>query len=112
MEVLVVVIILGVVSAISFPIVKNIIEKNREKTFRESLEGVIRSTQLYISANAISEDFTKSYNTTEIKMEKNNFELGTIKYQNGKIILENFSDNIYCGNGTKENLIITKGACS
>lgn len=111
MEVLVVVIVLGVIASVTFPVVKDIIEKNRVKTVRESLEGVIRSTQLYISANAISEDFTEPYNTTEIKMEKNKFKSGNIIYNDGEISLENFSDGDYCANGTKNNLQIIKGEC-
>ena len=115
MEILVVVIILAVISLITFPAVKSIILKNKEKTFKEAIEGVIRSTELYISANAVSEfpssqNYKKPYNTTEIKMEKNNFTGGNIEYKNGVIRVINMTDGDFCANGTKEELQITKGS--
>ena len=112
MEILVVVIVLGVVSLITFPVVRNIIDKNRKSTFEEAVEGMIRSTQLYISNNGISEDFEEPYNTEKIKMEKNYMNSGTIVYENGEIKVENLTDGNYCANGSKKNMQITKGNCS
>ena len=105
-EVLVVVVILGVVSLISFPIVKNIVQKNREKTFIEAAEGVIRSTQLYISANAITENFNTSIDSGLIPMDKNHFTSGTIYYENGIIRVQYLTDGETCVSGTKDNLQI------
>ena len=97
-EVLVVVVILGVVSLISFPIVKNIVQKNREKTFIEAAEGVIRSTQLY--------NFNTSIDSGLIPMDKNHFTSGTIYYENGIIRVQYLTDGETCVSGTKDNLQI------
>lgn len=111
-EILVVIVLLGVVATISIPTVKSIIEKNRKKTFQESIKGIIRSTELYISSEAIATDFSYNYNDQEhIKTEKNHFTSGKVKYTDGTIIIQNFSDGNYCANGTSNDLTITKGIC-
>ena len=113
MEVLVVVIMLGVIASITFPIVKNIVNENRRKTFEASVRGIIRSTDLYISSTSVGSDKSFPYNTTEFIMEKNSMTGGSIEYNysTGKISVVNLTDGNFCANGTKNNLTIEEGAC-
>lgn|SRR5574344_409049 len=110
-EVLAVVIILGVLASISFPIVKNIINENRKKTFESSLDGIVRSVELYVTNSGITSNRTFSYDDINIKKEHDKFVSGEISYVNGQITLNNFSDGEYCASGTKGNYTIIEGAC-
>ena len=112
-EVLAVVIILGIIAAITFPIVKNIVNENRKKTFESSVRGMLHSAELYISANPASEDVSFPYNTTSIKMEKNKMTSGSILYteSTGIISVVDMTDGVFCANGDKINLEIEEGAC-
>ena len=118
LEVLAVVIILGIIAAITFPIVKNVVNENRKKTFESSVRGMIRSAELYVSANPTLGDTTFPYNTTAFKMEKNSMTGGTIIYTEttGKISVEKITDGILCATGDKTELKIKEvnkrtGAC-
>ena len=112
-EVLAVVIILGIIAAITFPVVKNIVNENRKKTFDSSVRGIIHSTELYVSANPTLSTTEFPYNTTDFKMEKNKMTGGTIKYDEstGTISVIDLTDGIFCANGDKINLEIEEGDC-
>lgn len=112
MEVLAVVIILGIIVSVSFPVVKNVINNNKKKSFEASLDGMIRSTELYITNGAITKDITFSYNDENIKNQNSAFVSGEISYVNGSITLTNFSNGEYCASGTKGKYIIEEGNCS
>ena len=111
MEVLAVVIILGIVALITFPVVKNIVNDNRRKTFESSVRAMIRSTEMYIAANPTLSDTTFPFNTTDFKMEKNKMKRGSIIYNEstGVISVDGLSDGNFCANGTKKDLDIEEG---
>ena len=50
-EVLAVVIVLGVISVIIYPVLNGILEDNRKKAFEQSLNGIARSAEMYKAAN-------------------------------------------------------------
>lgn len=110
-EVLAVVIVLGVLASVSFPIIKNTISANRKKAFEESLNGVVRSIELYVTNNGITNDETFSYNDESINKEHDKFISGEVIYHEGIITINDFSDGEYCGTGTKGNYVITDGNC-
>lgn len=111
-EVLAVVIVLGILASITYPIVKNIIEVNRKRGFASSLDGIIRTAKMYISDNAITTDTIIGYNDEKIKTENNNFVSGIVSYEDGQINLKGFSDGQYCGNGSADNLLIEERECT
>lgn len=111
MEILAVVIILGVIASVSFPIVKNTINNNRKKSFEASLDGMVRSVELYITNDAITRDITFDYNDDNIKNQNSAFVSGEISYVDGVITLTNLSNGEYCASGTKGNYVVAEGAC-
>ena len=113
MEVMVVIILLAAVSLITFPVIRNIVNENRRKTFESSVRGILRSADIYVTSNPPGSNVSFPYNTTTFKMEKNNMTGGTINYtyQTGKLSVTNLTDGNFCANGTKNNLTIEEGAC-
>lgn len=111
-EILTVVIILGLIASITFPIVKNIIQENRKKGFIASLDGIVRSTKMYLSSNAVTHDTIIGYNDMKIKTENNKFISGVVKYKDGDILLNGFSDGQFCANGKFGDYNIEERKCN
>lgn len=111
-EVLAIIIILGVLASITYPMVKSTIEKNRKKGFMSSIDAIIRTTKMYIASNTVTNDLVISYNDEKIKTENNHFISGTVEYIDGEINLRGFSDGEYCANGTPGNIVVEKRDCT
>ena len=117
-ELLTIVIILAVISAIIFPILSKTIENNKKKSFEASLNAVVRAAELYKSNN--NNNLTPiDYNNSLLDISnKSKWTAGTITQKldptDGltKIYLVGFYDGQYCGNGFEDNFTITKGNCT
>ena len=116
-ELLAVIVILALIALIAIPMIMNVIESSKKGAYEESLRNLMKATEYYETSEKIlgrDIDFSNGISVLDnhIEMKNKNFKTGTIKKNdNGEFYLENVSDGNFCGNGTIDKLIITKGPC-
>lgn len=114
-EVLAVVIVLGVISVIIYPVLNGILEDNRKKAFEQSLNGIARSAEMYKAANNNKFEVME-YDDENLELSyENNWVSGTISVEEidgaDKIYLSGFYDGEFCGTGYENHFSINKGEC-
>lgn len=116
-EVLAVVILLGIISAIIYPVLNGVLEENRRKAFIQSLNGIVRTADMYKADNNnnlgvidydddlldISYDQDWLSGTVSLELDSTTGDK--------KVYLTNFYNGEFCGTGFENNFTVTKGVC-
>ena len=116
-EVLAVIILLGLIAAILIPNYNKTIENSRKNSFKESLNGLVRTIENYIANNPGEVvKYKKEYtNIFSIKLDADNVNQLESGYfiidSDNHVKLINVYNGSYCGSGTKNEFTITKGEC-
>ena len=115
MELLGIIVVLGIITLITYGVISNNVESSRKKAYEISVQNVIEATKQYVIKNDIENDFPEGgidIANKEIDLKHDDFISGLIK-RNEKGIVEvvNLTNGKYCANGTKQNLKIEKGTC-
>lgn len=112
-EVLAVIVILGIVVTIAFPVVNSVIENSKKEAFYNNVLNLFDAVKKLES----SDDFTLDsigieYNDSRLNISNNPFNGGKIILNDkGEAYSENITDGAYCAVGTKKNLNVVKGNC-
>lgn len=112
-EILSVLIVLGLVGVIVYPQVNKVIDKNKEKTVNEDVNGLFKAYDIYLSSIDYSEVNIKidlSNNTVDT-FKDISWIKGFIEYDGNKYILTDAYNGEYCANGEENNYTIKKGEC-
>lgn len=111
-ELLGVAIILAVIGLIVFPTVMKTIEKNRQKSLKESAKNIIRSSEYFRASNNYHFDGPYAIESEIIPLEKaEQWIYGIIYEVNNVIKIENLYDGDYCLSGDEQTLEVIKGEC-
>lgn len=115
-ELLAVIVILAVVTTITYGIISANIKSTKKRSFEISAANLLESSKRYVTKYMEDNDFPEggiSASNAELGIDNNLFTSGVVyRSEDGKIVLENVSDGNYCVNGTKNDLEITEGDCS
>ena len=115
-ELLAVVVILGIISMVTYGIVSGNIKTTKKKSFEISAQNLLESSREYVTKYMEDYDFPDGgilATNPELHIDNNPFKSGVIlRNESGQVVLENVSDGTYCVNGTKNNMVITEGDCS
>jgi len=115
-ELLAVIVILGLISVITVPIVMNEINKSEKESYEIGVQNTIESARTYVIENYSENDFPEGgidVTSGLLKLKNNKYVSGIIKKdEKGIIVVENISDGTYCSNGSRNELVTTKGDCS
>ena len=111
-ELLAVIVILAVITLITVPMIRNVIEDTRKGAFKDSVMSAFHEVEYYLLENNLSEIQEDGIEVTSLKLDNNEFEYGII-IQNGEGELEaiNVSDGKYCASGAMTALEVHKGEC-
>ncbi len=109
-EVLAVIVILGMVTAITTMVIANILNDSKKKAFTDSV---------YAAMNAYTNNESYEYfndqgemNVTDLPLDHNDFISGTVKRNdNNEVEVTNITNGNYCANGTRNNLEVQEGNC-
>ena len=119
-ELLAVIVVLAVIALITTPVILGVIEKAKKGAFKNSVYGLIESTNIYIAENLDAGNISFICNGKDCIMEDGNKlsfkgnvpKSGTIKAEEQHIEVEYITDGTYCAYGTLEDLIIDKGCAN
>ena len=125
-ELLAVIVILAIIALIITPIVSNVIDSARKAAFKESVNGMIDSTNNYVSEYILEHNneltnypvtfvcdgnICKTTDNKVLTFSGSVPKSGSIIINEGGILAEYISDGKYCAYGYKWNLVIEDG-CS
>lgn len=111
-EILSALIILGIIGAIIYPQTIKLIDRNKEKSFVEALEGLKRSYDTYLASINYKDDTPFDLETEHIDtLKTDKWKSGTITKQDDGYYFENVYDGEFCANGLEGDYTITKGEC-
>ena len=106
-EVLAVIILLGLIAAILIPNYNKTIEKSKKNSFKESLNGLVRTIENYVANNPneivqYKQEFTNIFSIELDADNINQLESGYfIIDDNNQVELLNVYNGRYCGSGKK-----------
>ena len=109
-ELLAVIIILGVISLISAPLITRQIDNSKLTSYRSSVQNIIDDAKEYVTKNMSNSDIPEDgLDIKTLKLKKGNIKSGLIKRnENGEIEAINIYNGSYCASGTKSNIIVAK----
>jgi len=114
-ELLAVIVILGIISTITYGVVIGNIETTRKKSFESSAKIALEAAKEYVIANYEENDFPPGgidITNDELELKNDNFISGVImRNEDGAIEVVNLTDGTYCANGLKSDMEITDGSC-
>ena len=114
-ELLAVIIILAIISLITYAVVQKNIDVTKRSSFETSVKNIIEAAKEYVVTNYENNDFPEGgidITNDELDIKNSEFKFGVIqKDENGQIIVVNLTDGNFCANGPKNNLVIEDGAC-
>lgn len=113
-ELLGVLILLSLISILIIPNVLRTSSKAEENSFKESVKGLIRSVEEYYAIDSNFPEEGISINELPSDMEIKNieeFESGLVKIIDSTYYVDDVTNGLYCANGKRNSLIITKGNC-
>ena len=115
-ELLAIFIVMGIIALIIVPGVSKIRKKSQEKTFIESVKGVLTSVNLMYNQNKLGEVPVEGIDILDDRIQiknKSTYKKGKVKFDEvaGKFILEDITNGAYCGNGSIDNLTVKPGNC-
>ena len=119
-ELLAVIVVLAVIALITTPVILGVIEKAKKGAFKNSVYGLIESTNIYIAENLDAGNISFICNGKDCITENDNKlsfkgnvpKSGSIKVDKQHIEVEYITDGTYCAYGTLEDLIIDKGCAN
>ena len=119
-ELLAVIVVLAVIALITTPVILGVIEKAKKGAFKNSVYGLIESTNIYIAENLDADNISFICNGKDCITENDNKlsfkgnvpKSGSIKVDKQHIEVEYITDGTYCAYGTLEDLIIDKGCAN
>ena len=115
-ELLAVIVVLGLISVITVPIVMNEVNKSKEESYEIGVQNTIESARTYVIENYSENDFPEGgidVTSGLLNLKNAKYISGIIKKdEKGIIVVENISDGTYCSNGSRNELVTTKGDCS
>ncbi len=115
-EILAVVIILGIISVIVYPVLNKMLKDNRKRAFEASLSSVVRAAELYKTDNNNTLGII-DYDDNVIDMSNlGKWKAGTLTDKvdtdgSTKIYLTGFYDGEFCATGFENNFTIVEGNC-
>lgn len=110
-ELLATLVILSILALVVVPSVLSLIEDSKRKTFIESAKNTINAAMLYNENNGIIEP--NGTNIRDLDINKKETVSGLVYYtKNNQYYLRNFTNKVFCANGTKNNLVVKKKDCS
>lgn len=116
-EVIAVIVLLGLIAVILIPNYNKTLENSRKNSFKESLNGLVRTIENYVANNPndvvrMKREYT---NISAVDLEADNLNQLESGYfmidSNNHVVLYNIYNGRYCGNGQKGSYTITKGEC-
>ena len=109
-ELLAVIIILGVLSLITIPVISSEINKSRINAYRTSVQNIIDKAKEYSVKNMQDSDIPEDgLDIKVLKFKNKNIKSGLIKKnENDEIEAVNIYDGNYCASGTKNSIIIER----
>ena len=112
-ELLGVIVVLAVIALITIPVILGVIEKARKEAFRDSVYGIMASTDIYIAGNydVTNDEFVCDGTTCSNKKSGLKFKgkvpiSGSVLVEDNTVSAKFISDGVYCAYGTRENLTI------
>lgn len=115
-ELLAVIIILAVVTTITYNVVSANINETKKKSFEISAFNLLESSKKYVTKYMENNDFPEggiSVLDSDLGIKNNSFKSGMIiRNDEGQIELIDVSDGNYCINGTKNDFKITEDDCA
>ena len=109
-ELLAVIVILGLVAAITTIVIVNVLNDSKKNAFVESVHSAMDSYKNHESYNNFSD--LGEMSVRDLPLDNNNFKSGTVmRNENNEILVINLTDGSYCANGTRNNLVISDGKC-
>lgn len=112
-ELLASIILVGVIIGITVVGYDRYIEKSEKNSFKESLNSLIKIIEIYIVENP-DVNYKNYINIKDIELEAENIDIinsGKFRYKYNKVELVDIESDYFCGNGYKNDLIITDGKC-
>lgn len=109
-ELLSVLVILVIVTAITYPLIDDTIEKQRKKAFKNSIEGIMRSTEERNAASGFKVNAIYTFNTDLLTLTEENGETPTSSVSietSGK--MENGTGNVYINATGELAIVISNG---
>ena len=114
-ELLAVIVILGVISMITYGVITNNIKSTKHKSFEISSKNLLESAKEYVTKNMENNDFPEGgidVTSEALEIKNNPFISGIVKRdEKGQILLVDVTDGNYCANGTKNDMNISEGTC-
>lgn len=115
-EILAVVIILGIISVIVYPVLNKILKDNRKRAFEASLNAVVRAAELYKTDNNNNFGIVDYDDGTIDISNSGKWQAGTLTDKvdtdgQTKIYLTGFYDGEFCASGFGDNPTIIEGKC-
>ncbi len=109
-ELLAIIIILGIISLITTPIISVQITKSKISAYRINVQNIIDEAKEYATHNTKSNDFPKDgINYKSLGLKIDNIKSGLIKKNElGEIEAIDIYNGKYCASGTKNNIIVKK----
>ena len=115
MELLAVIVVVAVISLVTYAVVQNNIKTTKKSSFETSVKNLIDAAREYVITNYENHDFPEGgidMANNELELKNNIFISGVVsKNEEGAIEVINLTDGEFCVNGTKNNLEITLGSC-
>ena len=111
-ELLAVIVILGIISMVTYSIVSGNIKTTKKKSFEVSVQNLMESSREYVTKYMEDYDFPEgglSATDPNLGITNNPFVSGIIlRNEKDQIELVNVNDETYCANGTKNDLKISE----
>ncbi len=115
-ELLAVIVILAIVSMVTYSVVSGSIENTKKKGFETSAKNALEAAKEYVVANYEESDFPEGgidITKEDVGIKNNNFISGMIvRNEEGIIEVNNLTDGEYCANGTKNKMEVVRGSCT
>lgn len=104
-ELLITLVVIGVIATITVPMVSNIIERSKKKTYLASMKEIIKIADAYYADIGYSNKDCVAISSLDFK-DKTNL-TGQVCYQNGVVVLDEVKDDKFEANGSLGSIVIT-----
>ncbi len=111
-ELLAVIVILGIITLMSVPIIINIIEDSKKGAFKASVQNLFSAYETYDLKNIFEMEENEKISIVDLPLtNKGNFISGKVYREKNVIKVEDVNNGFYCASGTLENLQVIEGSC-
>ena len=114
-ELLAIIVIISVISLITYAVIQKNIDTTRRSSFKTSVVNMIEAAKEYVITNYEDNDFPVGgidIEHSELDIKNSEFTHGVIlKDEEGRIRVEGITDGRYCASGTKNDLVIEDAPC-